>query len=90
MGINRYAHKRDKVEGEIVAALRDVGATVAPISAAGAGDLIVGFRGQNYLIECKTKRGKLTEAQVRFREAWQGQYAVCRTDIQALEAIGAI
>lgn len=90
MGINRYAAKRDKTESSIIAALRDCGATVAPISGAGVGDLIVGFRGQNFLIECKTKRGKLTEAQVKFRENWQGQYAVCRTDIQALEAIGAI
>lgn len=90
MTINRYAARRDKTESTIVQALHDVGATVAPISGAGVGDLLVGFRGQNYLIECKTKRGKLTPAQVAFREAWQGQYAVCRTDIQALEAIGAI
>lgn len=90
MTLNRYAAKRDKNESAIVDALRKAGATVTPISGAGVGDLLCGFRGNNYLLEIKTKRGTLTEAQKQFRERWQGQYAVCRTDIQALEAIGAI
>jgi mevalonate kinase len=90
VSLNRYAVRRDKTEQIIVDALRKAGATVTQISGAGVGDLLVGFRGNNFLIECKTKRGTLTEAQKQFRERWQGQYAVCRTDIQALEAIGAI
>ena len=90
MSIHRYAAKRDKNEQQIVDALRQVGATVTTISGMGIGDLLVGFRGNNFLLEVKAKRGSLTTAQREFRERWQGQYAVCRTDIQALEAIGAI
>lgn len=90
MSIHRRAAKRDKNEAEIVVALRAIGATVAPVSGAGVADLVVGYRGVNFLLEVKGKRGKLTDDQVKFSQTWQGQYAVARTVDEALRAIGAI
>lgn len=59
-------------------------------------DLLVGFRGKNYLIEVKLPLGvnggengsTLTEDQKRFTKVWQGQYCVVRTTDEALKAIG--
>lgn len=61
------------------------GISVADTSGAGEGfpDLVIGFRGQNWLIELKdgaksASRRKLTPAQVKFQQEWTGQYAVCK------------
>lgn len=79
--------KRDLNEPAIVAALRAVGATVIQISAAGAPDLLVAFRGRWTPLEIKRPRGKLTPAQ---RELWLiAQFPICETVEQALRAIGA-
>lgn len=58
----------NKVDGNqeaIVQSLRAVGATVSVTSDVGHGfvDLVVGFRGRNFLLECKTREGRLTPAQ---------------------------
>lgn len=91
MALKRYAAKRDKTESAIIIALRSVGATVVPISAAGVADLLVGFRDTTYLVECKSKRGKLTPAQVEFVERWNGSpVVIARTEDEALRGIGAI
>jgi len=55
-GMRRSA-KRDVNEGDIVAGLRKVGATVDRISEEDLPDLLVGFRGVNYLIEIKAPPG---------------------------------
>lgn len=88
MALAKYANKRDRNEKPIVKMLRGVGATVYQLDR--PCDYIVGFRGVNYLLEFKEKGGALTPAQEEFREHWEGQYAVCWTDDQALHAIGAI
>jgi hypothetical protein len=49
----RRAAQRDASEPEIVAALRAVGATVQLLSVKGVPDLLVGWRGQMWLLECK-------------------------------------
>ena len=51
----RRAARADSNQAEIVDALRKVGASVQPIHTVGGGvpDLLVGFRGQNYLFEVK-------------------------------------
>lgn len=90
MSIHRRAAKRDGNETEIKNALKAVGASVVTISAKGVCDLLVGFRGVNYLLETKNKRGKLTPDQETFFEGWQGQAAVVRTVEDALVAIGAM
>ena len=75
MTIHRRAAKRDMSEPEIVTALQQAGATVVRMDT--PCDLLVGFKGQNLLAECKTerKRGgsdRKTEAQARFMETWRG------------------
>ena len=93
----RRAAKTDKNQVEIVQALRCAGATVTPTHAAGSGfpDLVVGFRGVNYLIEVKDGRKapskrKLTPDQVEWHGSWRGQVAVVKNITEALAVIGAI
>lgn len=77
----RRAAKVDDNQAEIVALLRTHGASVAVMSAVGQGfpDLVVGYRGRNYLIEVKMPKGKMTEEQYDFAGHWRGQYAVVRS-----------
>lgn len=96
--VNRYAGKPDENQAEIVAALRGVGASVAITSQAGKGfpDLVVGFRGVNYLIEVigpgkirnYRKTGGLMPNQVEWHDAWRGQCAVAHNVEEALAIIG--
>lgn len=89
------AAKVDANQKEIVAALRKVGASVSSTATIGKGfpDLIVGFRGVNYLLEVKTgtkppSERKLTPDQVTFHAAWAGQIAVVNSVEEAFKAIG--
>jgi hypothetical protein len=91
----RRASKVDRNQSEIVTALRQVGATVQPLHAVGAGcpDLLVGYRGLNYTLEVKdgqaAKSGqKLTPAQIEWHEFWQGQVSVVNDVDAAFAAIG--
>lgn len=66
--------KYGKVDGnqaEIVRSLRHIGAVVQSLASVGGGcpDLLVGFRGQWYLIEVKQKGEWLTDDQVE----WWGE-----------------
>lgn len=84
------AARRDSNELAIKAALEQLGATVVQLSQKGLPDLLIGFRGETYLLEVKTKTGKLTPAQIAFREAWQGKpIVVIRSLEEALEVLGA-
>ena len=92
----RRAAKTDANQAEIVATLRMVGATVQPLHAVGGGvpDLLVGFRGQTYLIEVKDGRKppserKLTPEQERWHGNWRGQVAIAEWPEDALRIIGA-
>ena len=98
MSIHRRDARRDKNECPIADALLAAGASVTRISAKGAPDLLVGYRGETTLIEVKrapgpkggTSRGKLTKDQIAWRDAWQGRPPVIvRTPEEALRAIGA-
>lgn len=87
----------DRNHGQIVAALRAVGASVESLAAAGSGfpDLAVGYHGRNYLLEVKdgsksASRKRLRPSQVDWHAAWRGQVAVVETVDQALRVIGAI
>ena len=94
----RRAAKVDDNQREIMAALRQVGATVRSLAAVGEGfpDLAAGFRGRTFLLEVKRPKAKgqpegtLTEAQELFFDEWKGQAAVVRTVEEALKAIGAV
>ena len=91
----RRAAKIDANQTAIVDALRTIGATVQSLAPVGNGcpDLLVGFRGQNYLLEVKDgakspSKRRLTGDQRRWHDDWRGQVAiVCDVD-SALAAIG--
>lgn len=93
----RRAARTDANQRDIVDALRSVGATVQPLHAVGAGcpDILVGWRGTNYLIEIKDgdkppSQRKLTSAENAFHALWGGHVAIVNNVNEALEEIGAI
>lgn len=92
----RRAAKVDRNQSEIVHALRTAGATVQPLHTVGAGcpDLLVGFRGANFLIEVKDWKAapsdrKLNPTQVSWHDGWKGSVAKVETAEAALAVIGA-
>jgi Holliday junction resolvase len=75
----RLHGKVDANHAEVVKALRKIGATVQSLAAIGAGcpDILVGWHGQNLLLEIKDGskhpyERKLTSAQVAWFEQWSG------------------
>ena len=83
-----FAKRTDANHKQVVEELRAAlpECTVHDASGAGRGfpDLVVGYKGRNYMIEIKdgskTKScRKLTPAQIAFQLAWQGQYSVCHS-----------
>jgi hypothetical protein len=93
----RRAAKVDRNQAEIVAALRAVGATVQPLHAVGAGcpDLLVGFRGVNYLMEVKDWQAPASDRQLNARQVewhggWKGSVAKVETVGAALAVIASV
>lgn len=91
------ARRTDSNQSVIVKALREVGATVAPTHELGKGfpDIVVGFRGINWMIEIKDgnkppSKRKLTPDEVEWHALWRGQVAVVNSVDEALKLIGAI
>lgn len=86
--------RRDANEPAIVKALRTCGATVVYQSAnlaPGIPDLLVGFRGETFLLEVKMPKGALTDAQVKFHANWTGSpIHIVHDETEAERAIGAI
>lgn len=81
----------------IVAALRDIGASVQLLHTQGHGcpDAIVGFRGVNYLMEFKDSAKppsarQLTPDESKWHQAWQGQCAVVLDVSEALRVLGVL
>ena len=86
----------DQNQPLIVQALRSVGASVQFLHTIGKGcpDLLVGFRGLNFVLEVKNPAQKpsdrrLTPDEERWHLTWSGQKAVVETIDEALAAIGA-
>jgi hypothetical protein len=88
----RRAAKIDGNQSDIVADLRAVGASVESLATLGKGrpDLLVGYRGANWLLEVKADKGKLTPDQEEWHPTWRGQVAIVRSADEALKVIGAI
>jgi len=92
----RRAARVDENQAEIVAALRQAGATVWIIGL--PVDLVCGYGGKTLLMEIKTVTGKrnpkparYTELQKSFMLDWRGGPVSTVTDVQgALTAIGAM
>lgn len=81
----RHAKRTDENHRQVVDGVREAlpCATIFDASGAGKGfpDLVVGWRGRNYLFEIKNpdkppSGRKLTKAQVFLHENWQGQIDV--------------
>ena len=89
------AKKVDLNQMEIVATLRKIGATVQSLASVGNGcpDLLVGFRGINYLMEVKDgdkapSAQKLTPDQVKWHIEWRGEVHIVRSIYDAFEVLG--
>ena len=69
-----YAKAVDQNQKQIVAHLRMRGATVECLHAIGGGvpDLLVGWCGDNILIEVKMPKGKLNPMQCSWHGTWEG------------------
>lgn len=78
MSLPRYAAKRDVSEPEIVAALEQCGFSVERMDK--PVDLLVGFRGRTWVVECKSGHkgyGKaLNGNQQKFKDRWRGSPVV--------------
>lgn len=90
----RRAAKIDANQVDIVTALRKAGATVQSLAAIGAGcpDLLVGYKGVNYLMEVKDgskppSGRKLTPDQVEWLGKWKGAAVTITTIDGAIEVI---
>lgn len=88
-------HRPDDNQSEIVADLRAIGATVAILSKVGNGvpDLLVGWRGVNYLFEVKNLEGRgarITPAEFVFHRDWKGQADIANNTQDIMKIIGAI
>lgn len=79
----------DSNQPEIVEGLRKFGASVFHAGNVGAGfpDIVVGYNGQNYLMEIKTEKGELSDSQKLFIEKWFGKVYVIRSLSRAIEII---
>jgi hypothetical protein len=79
----------DTNHGEIVQALRGIGASVVSLAGVGSGcpDLAVGLRGETFLLEVKTPKGKMTIDEMCFMTTWKGHYMIVRTVDQAIDAV---
>lgn len=93
----RRAARVDHNQIDIVRTLRGVGASVQSLASQGQGcpDILVGWRGQNWLMEIKNADMKpsarrLTVDESFWHQSWQGQIAVVLTPLDALQVIGAI
>lgn len=93
----RLRARIDANQPQIVRALRKAGAKVESLAQLGKGcpDLLVGFRGVNYLFEVKDgdkipSARKLTDDESKWHEEWRGQVSIIENIEDALKFIGAI
>lgn len=93
----RRAAKVDDNHGDVVEALRRVGAAVLSLAPIGNGapDLLVYFRGRYSLLEVKDgskppSDRRLTPKERQFHQAWPAPVAIVESPVDALRAIGAL
>ena len=80
----------DSNQAYIVEGLRAMGASVTDLHAVGKGcpDILVGYRGNTYILEIKGLEGRLTRPEAAWAASWTGgHYAVVRTLDQAIDVI---
>jgi hypothetical protein len=78
--------RADHNQAEIVEGLKKIGCLVMVLTMVGNGcpDLLVGFRGRNYLIEIKSKYARLSNDQRRWHILWRGEVAIAHTLDEAI------
>ena len=84
------AKRIDANQPEIVKALKAAGCSVLDLHEVGKGcpDLLVGWQGQDLLVEIKTEDGKLEPVQVDFHRDWRGRCIVARSAAEVFAALG--
>ena len=77
----------DGNQAEIVADLRGIGATVQHLHMVGKGcpDILVGYRGNNWLFEIKMKNGKMTPDEITWHSDWNGRVITIRNSRMAID-----
>lgn len=93
----RRAARIDRNQPEIVKVLRSLGATVQPLHTIGKGcpDLVIGYRGKNFLVEVKdsmqppSKRA-LTADELEWHVMWEGQVCVVESAEAARQLLGQV
>ncbi|MCK5307191.1 MAG: hypothetical protein KAJ73_01135 [Zetaproteobacteria bacterium] len=82
----------DSNQAQVVADLRKCGASVLLLHEVGHGcpDILVGFRGVNYLIEIKHGDGKLNPGQIVWHTLWRGQVTTAFNAEEAMRIIGVL
>lgn len=84
------AQKRDQNEPEIIRALHSIGASVDQLpGGSGRPDLLVGWRGQVWLIEVKLPGERLNRLQKQWHANWRGKAHIAYSPAQALVIVGA-
>jgi hypothetical protein len=79
----------DGNHGEIVQALRDIGATVQSLASIGKGcpDILVGYHSKNFLFEIKSEKGFLTPSEKSWFVKWQGQWELITSSEEAIKIV---
>ena len=86
MSLKRFATRRDSVEPSIIKALRRVGADCILLD---TWDVLILFRGQLFMLDCKSHRGRITASQQDLIDrGWPLKFA--KTPEDALKVIGAV
>lgn len=90
-GCLRYDARRDANEEGIVRDLKRCGCTVQRLSGKDMPDLLVGYQGENHLLEVKTENGRVKKGQLGWACEWRGRKPrLVRSSEEALRAIGAL
>lgn len=90
MSAGRVAYRVDSNQAEIVAALREIGATVQILAAVGSGcpDILCGYHNRNYLAEIKASpTSPMTADEATWHKRWHGQVSIWYTPEQAVDEV---
>lgn len=92
---NKIFSRRDDNQKEFIEDMEVIGATVVDLSSIGdgCGDVLVGYMFRNFLFEIKNpeqpkSKRQLRKSQVKFSNAWKGQYRKVETSAEAMRIMG--
>jgi len=86
----RFARKKDATHEMVADAFRKAGwSVVDTYRAPDCPDFFAASNGRTVAVEVKSKGGKLTASQEKFRQTWTGEYYVVSTLDEAQQILGA-